>query len=262
MTGRRKARLSREELRALMLGAGRDILHEEGIEATTDNLTFKRVFERVERSTGIQLTNASIIRRVWENQADFQADVLSAIARDVERPEVDESMRAITGFLEGFDISTEALRMAAARQLCRVVGAASSDTLQDSSNWPLWISVVAMATTSSPSERRSRVQFALQEGYTSVTEFWEENTAAFMAVLGLRFRPPWTMRGYTVTATALSEGYALRQHIEGRMDPFMLPTGPGGEPEEWTVFGLAMEALVVQCFEPDPDFIPEPPSPD
>ena len=97
---------------------------------------------------------------------------------------------------------------------------------------------------------------ALQEGYTTITEFWEESTEIFMALLGLRFRPPWTMRQYTVTTTALSEGYALRQHIEGTFDPFMLPTGPGRELQDWTVFGLAMEALVLQCIEPDPDFSP------
>lgn len=243
-----------------MLGAGREILKEEGIEATTNNLTFKRVFEHVERDQGIQLTNASVIRHVWVNQADFQADVLAAIAHDVERPEVDESLRAITTFLDGFDLSTETLRLTAARQLCRVVGAASSETMQTSSNWPLWISVVAMATTSSASERRSRVQSALQEGYTSLTEFWEASSAIFMTHLGLRFRPPWTMRHYTITTTALSEGYALRQHIEGTMDPFVLPTGPDGELQEWTVFGLAMEALVLQSIEPDPDFTPPPPT--
>jgi hypothetical protein len=115
-----------------------------------------------------------------------------------------------------------------------------------------------MATTDSPSDRRSRVQRSLQEGYASITEFWEKSTGVFMALLGLRFRPPWTMRQYTITSTALSEGYALRQHIEGRMEAFMLPTGPRDELEEWTVFGLAMEALVLQCFEPDPDFAPSP----
>jgi hypothetical protein len=245
-----------------MLVAGREILRDEGIEATTNNLTFKRVFEHVERNTGIQLTNASVIRRAWENQADFQADVLTAIAHDVERPEVDASLRAITTFLDGFDLSTEELRMTAARQLCRVVGAASSDTLQESSNWPLWISVVAMANTTSPSDRRSRVQCALQEGYTTITEFWDESTATFMAHLGLRFRTPWTMRQYTITSTAVSEGFALRQHIDGRMKSFVLPTGPGGEPQEWTAFGLAMEALVMQCFEPDPDFTPAIPPPE
>jgi hypothetical protein len=249
----RKPRLSRSELRTLVLEAGRAILLGEGIETGTDNLTFKRVFEHVGRTEGIQLTNASVIRRVWENQADFQADVLSAIARDVERPEVEETLHAVHTFLDGFDLSTPELRMGAMRELCRLVGAASSESLQNSPNWPLWISVVAMATTSSPSERRSRVQSALRDGYVSITEFWEASTEGFMAYLGLRFREPWTLRQYTITSTALSEGYALRQYIEGGLDSFMRPTGPDGELQEWTLFGAAMEVLAVQCVEPDPD---------
>ncbi len=251
-----KTRLSRDELRAVLLAAGRAILQDEGIETGTDNLTFKRVFERVERVEGIQLTNASVIRRVWENQADFQADVLSAIARDVERPEVEETLNATHAFLDGFDLSTPELRMGAMRELCRLVGATSSESLLNSPNWPLWISVVAIATTSSPSELRSRVQSALRDGYASITEFWDATTEDFMAYLGLRFRDPWTLRQYTIASTALSEGYALRQYIEGGLPSFMRPTGPHGELQEWTLFGAAVEALAMQSVEPDPDIIP------
>lgn len=252
----RKGRLSRDELRSLMMKAGRRILLQEGIETGTDNLTFKRVFEHVERTTGVQLTNASVIRRVWENQADYQADVLAAIARDVERPEVEDTIDAVHAYLDGFDLSTPDLRLRAMRQLCRLVGAASSESLRDSANWALWISVVAMATTAAPSERRSRLQEALREGYASITEFWEANTQAFMGYLGLRFRSPWTLREYTITSTALSEGYALRQYVAGGLPPVLRPSGPGGELEEWTPFAAALEALVVQCVEADPDFTP------
>ena len=238
------------------MAAGRQILSEEGIDTGTDNLTFKRVFERIERDQGIQLTNASVIRRVWENQADFQADVLAAIARDVDRPEVDETIDTVQQFLNGFDRSTEASRLDAMSELCRVVGAAASESLQGSSTWPLWISVVAVATATAPSERRSRVQDALREGYASVTDFWERSTTVFMAHLGLRFREPWTLRQYTIASTALSEGCALRQYVEGGLPPIFRPTGPNGEPQEWTLFGMAMEALALQSVEPDPAFTP------
>jgi hypothetical protein len=255
---KRKTRLSRDELRELVLGAGQEILQAEGIETGSDNLTFKRVFEHIERDTGIVLTNASVIRRVWENQADFQADVLASIAHDVDRPEIEDTLDVITAYLSELDLTSEELRLRAMRELCRVVGTTSSESIQFSSNWPLWISVVAMATTTSPSERRRRIRQALREGYDSITEFWERSTAVFMAHLGLRFREPWTMRQYTITTTALSEGYAMRQHIEGGLEPFQRPTGPNGELQEWTLFGAAMEALVTQCVEPDPDFEPGP----
>lgn len=252
----RKPRLSRDELRALVMQAGREILAEEGIETAPDNLTFKRAFERIEHTTGIQLTNASVIRRVWENLADYQADVLAALARDVERPEVEDSLGAVRTYLDSFDLSTPERRLWAMRQLCRLVGAASRESLQDSANWALWISVVAMATTASPSERRRRVQEGLRQGYASITEFWEANTGAVMGYLGLRFRAPWTLREYTITSTALSEGYALRQYMEGSLPTVLRPSGPDGELEEWTLFAAALEALVVQCVEADPDFTP------
>jgi hypothetical protein len=257
----RKARLSRDELRALVMQAGREILVEEGIETGIDNLTFKRAFERVERATGIQLTNASVIRRVWENLADYQADVLAALARDVERPEVDDSLVAVRTYLDSCDLSTPDLRLRAMRQLCRLVGSASRESLENSANWALWISVVAMATTASPSERRSRVQEGLRQGYDAITEFWEANTQAIMGHLGLRFRAPWTLREYTITSTALSEGYALRQYMEGSLPVVLRPSGPAGELEEWTLFAAALEALVVQCVEADPDFTPGPAPP-
>lgn len=255
---KRKGRLSRDELRALVLGAGQEILQAEGIETGIDNLTFKRVFEHIERDSGIQLTNASVIRRVWENQADFQADVLSAIASDHQRPEVAETLEAIHLFLDGQDLTTDESRWGALTELCRVVGTASSDSLKVSSNWPLWISVVAVATTTTPSERRSRVQLSLRDGYASLTEFWDGTTRVLMSRLGLRFREPWTLRGYNIVTTALSEGYAMRQHIEGGLGTFLRPTGPGGEPQEWTLFGAAMEAFVRQALEMDADFTPRP----
>jgi hypothetical protein len=258
VTEKRRERLSRDELRHLMLEAGQEIVQEEGVETGASNLTFKRVFEHVEKDTGVQLTNASVIRRVWENQADFQADLLAAIARDHERPEIDQTLRAVVEVVDSFDLSTVESRLSAMRELCRVGGAASSETLQTSRNWPLWISVVALATTGSPPEHQSRVRDSLMEGYASVTKFWEENYGGFMDLLGLRFRAPWTMRQYTVAITALSEGYALRQHIEGRLESFTRPTGPDGALQEWTLFAAAMEALVLQFMEPDPEFVPRP----
>ena len=66
-----KERQSRDELRKLLLATAREILDEEGIQTASSNLTFKRVFERVERTTGRTVTNASVIRRIWDNMAQF-----------------------------------------------------------------------------------------------------------------------------------------------------------------------------------------------
>jgi hypothetical protein len=255
MSDRPKQKLSRDELRATLLAAGQEILHEEGLETGSSNLTFKRVFERVEEKSGLRLTNASVIRRVWENQADFQADVLAAIAYDEGRPEIDLTISAVVFLFEGADLSTPGSRARTLAEMCRLGGEASSEAIASSSNWSLWISVVAMATTATRPDQRRRVQSALLDGYESVTKYWEETYAGLMGVLGVRIRPPWTMRQFTMAVTAYSEGCSLRQRIDGYSERIVRPTGPNGEDQEWTLFAVGLEALVHQFFEPDSEFV-------
>ncbi len=254
-----RTRRSREDLRSLLLQAGRDILHEEGIDTGSSNLTFKRVFDRVEQDTGQQLTNASVIRRVWENQADFQADVLVAMVQDEGRTEVELTLEALLSVLEEADLSTAESRLWTLQELCRLGGAANSQAISSSPTWSLWISVVAIATTTSHPDQRSRVRAALLEGYESVTAFWEETYVGLIAFLGLRLRHPWTMRQFTIAVTACGQGYSLRQHVSGDLERFTQPTGRNGEDQEWTLFSAGLQALVLQFFEPDPEFVP--PSP-
>ena len=82
----RNQRRSRGELHDILLQEGREILTDEGLETGSSNLTFKRVFDRIEARSGDRITNASVIRRIWDNQADFQTDVLVSIAEDEARP--------------------------------------------------------------------------------------------------------------------------------------------------------------------------------
>jgi hypothetical protein len=252
---RTRKRLPRSELRQVMLDAGREILQEEGIETGSSNLTFKRVFDRVERDTGRHLTNASVIRRIWDNQADYQADVLVAIARDDQRPEVDVTLASVHDVLAGADLTSGDGRMRALSELCRVVGATSREAIAESSSWPLWISVVAIASSTSNEEQRQRMCAALGEGYEVVTTFWEGVYGGLVTLLGLRPRAPRTIRQFTIAVAALSEGDSLRRHVERKAVTVDLPTGPAGEVQEWTLYSLAIEAVALQFFEPDPDFV-------
>jgi hypothetical protein len=139
-------RRSRQELRARLVEEGREILLTEGLAVGSSNLTFKRVFERLEAKTGMRITNASVIKRIWENQAGFQADVLVTIARDEARRAQGMGQRVIT-LLGVLDMTTPESRSRALREVCRVEGNASSTAIDQSTNWPLWISVVGIATS-------------------------------------------------------------------------------------------------------------------
>jgi len=247
-------RRSREELRMALLEEGRETLIAEGLEAGSSNLTFKRVFQRVEDKTGMRITNASVIKRIWENQADFQADVLVTIAKDETRPEAGVAVDAISQILDTLDLSTPESRARAVLEVVRIGGNASSGAIARSTNWPLWISVTAMATATAEPDRQTRIKAALADGYRSVSKFWGESFIALMDVLGLRIRHPWNIEQFTMTVIAYSEGCSLRQRTSDHIEMMTRPTGAHGEDQEWSLFAVGLEALVHQFLEPDPEF--------
>jgi hypothetical protein len=257
VTTKRQPKQSREELRTLLLGTGRTILREEGLGTGAEALTFKRVFKRVEKDTGVRLTNASIIKRVWENQADYQADVLVAIATDVGRAEIDQTFEGLGPLFRSIDLSSPEARRRAIREVCRVGGAAKIDALRRSRNWTSWIGVWSLATVSDTGEQRKRIDLALLDGYATITNRFEEIYGANAELLGLRIRKGLTIRQYTMAVGALAEGSALRSRVDpAEMAGILRPTGPSGEEQEWTLFAIGVEALLWQFFELDPEWTP------
>jgi hypothetical protein len=251
----RTGRRSREEIRLLMMTAGLDLLAEEGLGIGAEELTFKRVFDRVEASTGKRLTNASVIRRVWTNQAEFQDDVLSAVAMAGDGGgEMGDTAAAMIGLLQTVDVSTPAGRRRGLSQICRVGGEASLGALVDSRRWSLWVGVWVLAVTGPQSERGRRIRKALVEGYETTTDLWVGLYQALMNYLGVRVRAPFTLRQFTVSVGALIEGCAMRAAAEPDAPPIFRPTGPDGASEPWSLFAVGLEALVVQYLELDPDW--------
>jgi hypothetical protein len=243
----------------MLLEAAQAMLREEGLGVGTDALTFKRVFERVERDTGMRLTNASVIKRVWENQADYQTEVLLGIAADEDHAEMEQTFAALVPTLESLDVSTPEARWSALRELCRIGGNANINALGESNNWSLWFSVWSQATTGEITDQKKALQVALLRGYESVTEMYDETYQALLDLLGFRVRPGMTMRQFTISVGALAEGCTLRNRVDGDMGGLFLPTGPDGEDQEWTLFAVGAEALALRFFELDPYWTPPTP---
>ncbi len=256
----RRPRRTKEDLRSLLLDAAQTILREEGLGVGTDGLTFKRVFDRVEQDTGLRLTNASVIRRVWENQAEYHTDVLIDILNnDDNTEEFNDTFGAVIPLLAELDLSTPSRRWDALREVCRVGGAANIHALRSSNTWSLWIGIWALATAGEINEHKRKIQSALLEGYESVAEMYLQTYRALAEFLGVRLRDGLTLRQLTVSVGALAEGCALRHRVDSDMDGIMLPTGPDGQIQEWTLFGLGLESLALRYLELDPDW--EPPVP-
>ena len=239
------------------MDAGRKILSEEGLGLGAGELTFKRVFDRVEADTGIRLTNASVIRRVWENQADFQTDLLTDVAAHGDSAgEFGRAAAALGPVLATLDVSTPEARLASLGEICRVAGHASFRALVDSDRWALWVGVWVLGATSPPTAQNRRIRDALVAGYLRGTDMWGELHGAMLDLLGLRPRDPLTLRQFTVSTGAFVEGCALRQVGAEDLDVIERPTGPGGTVQEWTFFAVGLEALALQYFELDPDWTP------
>jgi len=253
----RQPRRSKEELRALLMTAGLAILHEEGLGIAAGDLTFKRVLARVQADTGIRVTNASVIRRVWENQAEFQSDVLAAVASAGDSTgELGATSGALTAMLGDLDVSSPDARLRTMSEVARIAGQISFRALVDSDQWSLWVGVWVLAATNVPSPADRRIRDALVEGYLRGTDLWMGVHGAVLPLLGLRPRAPLTLRQFTVSTGALVEGCALRQVGAEDLDVIERPTGPGGAMQEWTLFAIGLEALAAQFFESDPDWVP------
>jgi len=255
VTSVQPTRRSRQELRTSLVEEGRELLFTEGLAVGSSNLTFKRVFDRMEAKTGMRVTNASVIKRIWENQADFQADVLVTVVRDEARRAEGMGKRAIT-LLGTLDMSTPESRVRVLREICRVEGNASSAAIDRSTNWSLWSNVVSMSTSGTNLGVQARIKEALDLGYKAVTRFWSESFTALADLLGLRLLPTWSIDQFSMAAIAYAEGCAFRQLSSDHVECMVRPTGPNGEDQEWSLYAVGMEALVNQFFEPDPEFAP------
>ena len=252
MSNVRRPRQSRAELRSLLLGAGQSILLDEGLGTVADALNFKRAFARVEAETGITLSNASVIGRIWENLADYQTDVLVELAAGTSRSNVPEVAGIVGSTLARCDLSTAATRADALSEICRVVGEALGDALRRSASWSVWINLWVMATSSELPDRHERVLATLMESYDAINEQGEEAFGGLMAILGYRLREPLTVPQFLNAAGALAEGCSLRDRVDSDMLGIARPTGPDGADQMWTIHGIGLHALVMEFFEPDP----------
>jgi hypothetical protein len=248
-----RARRSRNELRDLLLASGKAILEEEGLSVGAGDLTFKRVFDHLEAAHGIRLTNASVIRRVWENQDDFRADVLIAVAATADSSgELDRTLEVLAPLMASSDLSSPEARLQSMRDVARVGGEVSIRARIETREWSLWMGVWVLAVTTTLTGRRRDIRGSLTDALEEVTDLWEEVFRGMCDLLGLRVREPLTIRQFTVAVSALVEGSALRQGGDPEIAVFDRPTGVGGGVEEWTLCGVGMEALATQFFEIDP----------
>jgi len=247
------SRRRRHELRDLVLRAGVELLLEEGLASGAAHVTFKRAFDHLEATCGVRLTNAAVIGRIWKNQADYQSDVVTSVA-SVRAEILQPTFEAAVPLFHAHGPSTTEQRWQTLVQLCRLGGAANVRTLGRSPRWQRWVGVWALSMVRTGGGDDGAL-VALRRGYDTAATDYERLLGAVYRRLGVRLRPGLSLRQLTVIAIAFAEGSALRlQGIERDAAVVRRPTGPNAEEEEWTLFGIGLEALVRAFLEPDPEW--------
>ncbi len=248
-----RVRRSSEEIRRLLLDAGVEILLDEGLGSGAEGLTFKRVYGRLERTRGVRLTNASVIGRAFRTQEEFQTEVLATIAASDSQDFRRLAEVIVEEVLVEADLTSLEGRWRCIRDISRTTGVLLLDILRSSPVWRVWIGIWALAGSGEQSPEKDRLAGALLMSYRSVMRDTTSLSTAILAMLGFRVKAPMTMEHGASAIQALAEGSALRDLVdEGAMRHISMPTGPAGEPEEWTVFGIALHTLITQFIEPDP----------
>lgn len=245
--------MTRDELRELLLSTGLEMLAEEGLAGGADRLTFKRVFDRVEDETGVRVTNASVIRRIWTDNEDYQHDVLRRAISDHSADGLEAAIRRGDRVVKRADLSSAAGRRAAVSELCRVAGGALAQALSESQSWHLVMGALGNMASQPDDHRDDRITDAARAAYSELTRRVGDAMAGLTRQIGLRPKAGLNVQQFALAVVALSAGCA----VGDRVDPdgvrkIRLPSGPGGRRQEWHLLSVGLEALVWQFMELEP----------
>ena len=251
-----------EELRELLVTEGVQLLLEADL-ADGEAVTFARVFERVEQSGHARVTKGSVLGpgRVWSSQKDFQREVETATAallRDIGG-EMTASLEAATEVLATADLASEPGRIAAVHQLCRAAGTAYFTELLTSRTWKLWVGLWGKTAASSGDINAEGLGASLRSAQLGTLDrLVEELYRPLAQVVGFRGKPEYgstdeALRAMSIAIVGLTDGMAIHHRLfPEHFNPLDRPTGPGGEPQAWHPFAVALEAIILQFIEPDP----------
>jgi len=249
-----KTRRPRAELRRIVLDAGQDLLLNEGLGSGAEHLSFKRVLSYVEATQGIRITNASIIGRVWENQEEFQFDVVRSVVEHQGNLEVEAAGGAFDEVLLRLDTSTLALRRASLAELIRVTCAQYLDSASGSAAAIQTALITYIAAATGTGQNTELVE-SFRATNERLTDRYIELYDAGMQVVGWRVRDGYTIRRVAATFSAIAEGMLLRHIVEpDALAPIMRPCPLVGADVEWSMLAVSMDALVDYFGEPDPQW--------
>jgi len=242
----------RDELKELLIEVGLELLIEEGLARGTERLTFKRVFDRAAAERGVRVTNASVIGRIWEDMADFQADVLAAALENDDIDGMAEVILVAARVLDEADLSSIDGRRAATIEVIRVACQAHIDALIRTRKADINMGLRGLSVSRLPMDEGSPTANSVRRSYEEFAARWDFVFQQAFSAIGIHLRSGITIRQLSMLAISLTEGFTVWDRIDPSATRHILrTTGPDGTKQEWSLFSIGLEALVWEFAELD-----------
>lgn len=224
-------------------------------------VSFARVLERANGAGAPHISRGSVLGagRAWPSIAAFQSEVevaAAAVLADIG-PVLAATQMAAAAVLDRANLRSQAGRLKAVQQLCRVAGETYFCELVASDTWRLWVGLWNRMGAASGEVADSALGAALRRAQSSSHQQLVQQLYAPLAEV-LRFcgRPefgstPDALAQMATAIMAVADGLAIHHRLSPEsLAPIDRPTGPRGRPEPWHPFAIALEALVMQYLMP------------
>ncbi len=274
---RRRPRLPEQELRDAMYKAAQQLVYEMGVTVSLEDLGFEDVI----RMAGVPRSSAY---RLWPYKGDFVADLLAYLAGpnwlgtaafDEETLKLSQKIVNDNAHL----LDRPEGRRAVVQEAVRQAVAQNFKAIVTSSEWHIYVALVATARSTRDDAARAQITAALATSEVTFVRLMTVFYQRMLEQLGLRLRHP-TVVGFqqlAVAGAAIVEGLALRKIMvdsaralphknlteEQRGDITELQSyldvavpGPrlGGGTTDWSLPAVAFLGVLDAISEPDPEF--------
>ncbi|MFW2381258.1 MAG: hypothetical protein ACN4GZ_05820 [Acidimicrobiales bacterium] len=247
MTEAERTRLQRYQLRTLVLDAGAELLHEEGLGAKTAPLGYAEAFRWLAEHRSLTVSRAQVHRRIWNSLEEYREEVMANMVRygwpgEVLEATVTEVDKAIDE-LDLADKDAEA-RLNLLCDLARQLTDHNADQLRNLRSIAAADAIFAMHSLGAADKPGSPgVSAALLQNKTEILERYIELYSRVGDVFGATPGEGWGlsptdgMRMYAETLSCLNQGAAGRSSFERTLQEIEL-----GD-QLWSVEGLCVHAL-------------------
>ncbi len=244
-----------DEALAKLVDAGVEIMFEQGLHASLNEVSFSDVVDRsgVARATAYRALNdvGDVSPADWLERELLKAALKGSPGRSENDSSTQVALKVFEDNRSRLDSGSPTDFTAVLRMIIRIGCEANHNAIINSPNWTAYIAAAgAVATQGSAADAEMLDDLSASEsdtihGYAVLYEM-------VATVFGLRIKPAYTYEQFATMLASLVDGLAVRQLYSDDVAPVSRPTGPGGEMESWSLLGLGMEAMVLAMTEPIP----------